>query len=91
MWLKEGFKEILENCWYGFNFSSTYSSILVAKLKSFKDNLKMWNKEVFNKVEVRKILALRQASFGIAREYKSLVGRLEVWPKEGDKSTSFFH
>ena len=64
MWLKEeGFKEMLKDWWQGFNFSGSYSFILIEKLKALKNNLKIWNKEVFEKVGVNKRLAVDRVSF----------------------------
>ena len=64
MWLKEeGFKEMLKDWWQGFNFSGSYSFILTEKLKALKNNLKIWNKEVFEKVGVNKRLAVDRVSF----------------------------
>ena len=42
MWLKyEGFKDLLKGWWQGLNFRGSSSYVLVAKLKVFKDILKV--------------------------------------------------
>ena len=57
MWLKkEEFEELLKSWWKGFIFSGSCRFILVEKLKALKADLKIWNKEVFGKVMVRKSL-----------------------------------
>ena len=64
MWLKEeGFKYLLKSWWQGFNFNSSYSFVLTKKLKALKTNLKLWNKDVFGKIVVNKLLALEKVSF----------------------------
>ena len=68
MWLKdERFKELLKGWWQDFNFSGSYNFILIEKLKALKNNLKIWNKEVFSKVEVNKMLALDRVFFRMIR------------------------
>ena len=50
MWLRvEGFKELLKG-WYSF--------VLAEKLKALKAILKTWNREVFGRVELRKVKLL---------------------------------
>ena len=64
MWLKyEGFKEILKGWWQSLVFHGSYSFILAAKLKGLKDILKVWNREVFGRVEANKLEALRRVSY----------------------------
>ena len=64
MWLKEeSFKDKLQAWWESLNFSGTTSFVLVAKLKALKPLLREWNKNVFGKVEVNKVLALNQVDF----------------------------
>ena len=64
MWLKhEGFKEILKGWWQNLVFHGSFSFILVAKLKTLKGILKVWNREVFGRVETNKLEALRRVSY----------------------------
>ncbi|RVW88462.1 putative ribonuclease H protein [Vitis vinifera] len=64
IWLKEeGFKELLKGWWQGFNYSGSYSFILIEKLKALKIKLKDWNSEVFGKVGANKRLALDKVSY----------------------------
>ena len=64
MWLKyEGFKEILKGWWQSLVFQGSFNFILAAKPKGFKGILKVWNKEVFGRVEANKLEALRRVSY----------------------------
>ena len=64
MWLKyEGFKEILKGWWQSLVFHGSFSFILSAKLKALKGILKVWNIEVFGRVESKKLEALRRVSY----------------------------
>ena len=55
MWLKEeGFKEVLKKWWEGIQVNGSASFILAEKLKALKPILRIWNKEVFGKVETKK-------------------------------------
>ncbi|RVW30548.1 hypothetical protein CK203_097805 [Vitis vinifera] len=54
---------------------------VASKLKFLKDKIKSWNRKVFGRVEVNKNLALQQVEFWDR----------ELWLREGDKNTGFFH
>ena len=64
MWLKfEGFKDLLRGWWQSLQFSGSFSFVLASKLKALKGILKVWNKEVFGRVEIKKKEALSRISF----------------------------
>ncbi|RVW98601.1 hypothetical protein CK203_032159 [Vitis vinifera] len=64
MWLKvEGFKDLLRSWWQGMSVSGRASYRLATKLKVIKQNLKVWNKEVFGNLESNKMAALQQVDY----------------------------
>ena len=63
MWLKaEGFKDLVRK-WTCYNFSESYSHILACKLKALKQDLKVWNREVFGNVSLNKNIVLSPIGF----------------------------
>ena len=61
MWLKdEGFKDLIGGWWQGIVVRGRPSYRLTVKLKGLKQNLKIWNKEVFGRLERNKAEALQQ-------------------------------
>ena len=69
MWLKvEGFKDLVRKWWSCYNFSGSYNHILACKLKALKQDLKVWNREVFGNVSLNKNAALSQIGFWDAKE-----------------------
>ena len=61
MWLKaEGFKDLIGGWWQGIVVRGSPSYRLAVKLKGLKQNLKIWNKEVFGSLERNKAEALQQ-------------------------------
>ena len=62
MWLKEeGFKPLVKEWWQGLSFRGSNSFILAQNLKALKTKLKVWNIEVFGRVDTSKALALNRA------------------------------
>ncbi|RVW92809.1 hypothetical protein CK203_042566 [Vitis vinifera] len=64
MWLKvAGFKELVRSWWEGYSVQGSFSTILAAKLKALKLDLKVWSKEVFGNVSTKKPTALIQLGY----------------------------
>ena len=64
MWLKvDGFKELLREWWQGGARVGRASFRMAAKMKEMKEKIKVWNRDVFGKVEVNKSSTLRQIEF----------------------------
>ena len=59
----EGFKELVNSWWLGLSFSGSSNYILVEKIKALKPLIRIWNKEVFGKVEESKKLALGRVKY----------------------------
>ncbi|RVX08235.1 hypothetical protein CK203_017631 [Vitis vinifera] len=61
MWLKmDDFKGLLRGWWQGIEARGRASFRLAYKMKVVKQNIKVWNREVFGRVEVNKNSALQQ-------------------------------
>ncbi|RVX09647.1 hypothetical protein CK203_012374 [Vitis vinifera] len=77
MWLKtEGFKELVRNWWQEIDVRGSASYKLAIKMKEIKQKLKVWNREVFGKLESNKSAALQQVEFW-DREEKDRVLTME--------------
>ena len=64
LWLKvEGFKDLMRSWWQGMSVSGRASYKLATKLKAIKQNLKLWNREVFGNLESNKLAALQQVEY----------------------------
>ena len=64
MWLKfDGFKDLLRGWWQSLLFSGYFSFVLASKVKALKGILRVWNKEVFGRVDLQKKEALSRISF----------------------------
>ena len=64
MWLKvDGFKELLREWWQGGARGGRASFRMAAKMKEMKEKIKVWNRDVFGRVEVNKSSALQQIEF----------------------------
>ena len=64
MWLKvEGFKTLMRSWWQGMSVSGRASYKLATKLKVIKQNLKIWNREMFGSLESNKLVALQQVEY----------------------------
>ncbi|RVX18307.1 LINE-1 reverse transcriptase-like [Vitis vinifera] len=64
MWLKvEGFQDMVRTWWQEIDIRGSASYRLAFKMKEIKKKLKVWNKEVFGRLETNKALALEQVDF----------------------------
>ena len=70
MWLKvAGFQDKIQGWWSSYSFNGPPSLVLARKLKALKEDLKIWNKEVFGDVGLKKkcvmddILKLEEKEF----------------------------
>ena len=75
MWIKEeGFKDLIRDWWQSFEFRGTNSYVLMEKIKSLKSKLKIWNKDVFGRVEENKKNALSKvAAWDDLEDFKEMV------------------
>ncbi|RVW57757.1 hypothetical protein CK203_113918 [Vitis vinifera] len=89
MWLKvEGFKELLREWWQGGERVGRASFRLADKMKVMKEKIKVWNRDVFGRVEVNKGLALRQIEFWDRVESGRDLSEREVDMKTRPRRTS---
>ena len=64
MWLKaDGFKNLFNEWWQNIEIRGSRSYVLTEKLKALKVKLKVWNKEVFRRVDVGKNSALKKVAY----------------------------
>lgn len=55
MWLKvDGFVDKVKEWWQGYDFRGSPSYVLFLKLKALKKDFKVWSREVFGDLSIRK-------------------------------------
>ncbi|KAL6323207.1 hypothetical protein AAG906_029214 [Vitis piasezkii] len=82
MWLKvKGFNDIVRTWWQGIEVRGSASYRLAVKMKEIKKKLKVWNKEVFGRLETNKASALHQRA--LSMEEAELKRKLKIPLRNG--------
>ena len=82
MWIRdESFKDLIKDWWQNMRFNGTRSYIILEKLKALKSRIKIWNREVFGKVEDSKKTALARVDFGMRWKARELC-QVKSWKRE---------
>ena len=85
MWLKvDGFTGLLRGWCQGFEVIGRTSFRLATKMKELKQKIKVWNREVFGRLEANKNSALQQVEFwdGVESERSLSEGETELKKKK---------
>nr|CAN69965.1 hypothetical protein VITISV_039410 [Vitis vinifera] len=85
--VEEGFKELIEGWWQGIVVRGRPSYRLATNLKGLKQSLKIWNKEVFGRLEKNKAEALQQVErWDLVEEERNLTEEELGHKKEAKES-----
>ena len=80
MWLKvEGFIDMVDIWWRGYQFEGSSSYVMARKLKALKEDLKQWNRDVFEDVNLKKKALLCEL---LRVDVKEGSQGLTVWEQE---------
>ncbi|RVW63714.1 hypothetical protein CK203_052751 [Vitis vinifera] len=87
MWLKvEGFKNMLRYWWQGMMVRGSASYRPAAQLKEMKHILRIWNREVFGRLECNKATALQQVEYwDLVERERGLMKEETICKKEAKK------
>lgn len=72
----------------GNQISGSCGFVLVSKLKALESNLKVWNKEVFSNIAIRKEIAFNRVGFWDAKEREFSLSLEDVEAKRIAKEES---
>ncbi|RVW97025.1 hypothetical protein CK203_032407 [Vitis vinifera] len=86
MWLKvEEFKDLIHSWWQGIEVRGSASFKLAAKMKEIKQKLKVWNREIFGRLDCNKSSA-QQVDFWDRKESKRSLTVEETVKKRNKKN-----
>ena len=90
MWLKvDDFKGLLRGWWQGIEVRGRASFRLASKLKMLKQKIKVWNREVFRRLEVNKNSTLQQVEYWDGVESERSLSIAETEQKKETKDAFY--
>ena len=78
IWLKsEGFVEKVQGWWLGYSFNGSPNRVLARKMKALKEDLKAWNRNVFDDVGLKKSRAMDDILILDEKEFQGVLSSAE--------------